>query len=95
MFALTIPVTDGLEGIEESEHISTIGVSLEPATDFGDLQRRCPETLIIINYLEKGILPVEAKWRRRVEHEASTYFMRDNKLWHRQQSTGRVRTFQQ
>jgi len=37
--------------------ILTVGLSLDPVTDFGELQRNCLEARIFINNLEKGILP--------------------------------------
>jgi len=70
----------GSTGNLESSHISPLGRSLDPETDFGELQRKCPETNIFIDYLEKRILPVDKKWRRRIEHERKDYFMESGKL---------------
>jgi len=61
----------------EDEHITTVGLSLDPVADFGALQRKCPETNILIEYFEKGILPTNQKWKRRVENDAHQSFMRD------------------
>jgi len=69
--------------------VLAVGLSLEPITDFGESQRRCPEARVFIDYLEKGILPTDQKWKRRLEHNAENFFMKDCKLWHRQESTGR------
>jgi len=46
-----------IETDEKSEHIKTVGMSLDPVADFGELQRKCPETNILIEYLEKEIFP--------------------------------------
>jgi len=79
----------------DCSHVFTVGLSLNPETDFGELQRKFPESNIFIEYLEKGILPVDRKWRRRIEHEGKDYFMESGKLWHKQRSTGRRLTFQE
>jgi len=69
--------------------VLAVGLSIEPVTDFGELQRSCPKARIFIDYLEKGVLPTDQKWRRRLEHDAQDFFMKEGKLWHRQDSTGR------
>jgi len=75
--------------------ILAVGLSIKPVTDFGELQRKCPEARIFIDYLKKGTHPTDQKWRRRLEHDAQNFFMRDRKLWHRQESTGRRHSFQE
>jgi len=50
-----------IETDEASEHIKTVGMSLEPVADFEELKRKCPETNILIGYLEKGILRMDQK----------------------------------
>jgi len=75
--------------------ILAVGLSIKPVTDFGELQCSCPEAPIFIDYLEKGIIPTDQKWRRRLEHDAQNFFMKDGKLWHRHQSTGRRHSFQE
>jgi len=40
-----------------------------------------------------GILPTDQKWRRRLEHDVENFFMKDGKLWLRQESTGRRQNF--
>jgi len=75
--------------------ILAVGLSIEPITDFEELQRSCPEARIFIEYLEKGILPTDQKWRWRLEHDAQNFFMKDRKLWHPQELTGRRHSFQE
>jgi len=41
--------------------ILAVGLSIEPVMDFGELQRKCPEARIFINYLEKSTLPTDQK----------------------------------
>jgi len=66
------------------DSIFTVGLSLEPITDFRVLQHSCLEARIFIDYLEKWILSTDQKWRRRLEHDAQDFFMKDNKLWGRE-----------
>jgi len=75
--------------------ILAVGLSIEPVTDFGELQRKCPEARTFIDYLEKGTLSTDQKWRRRLEHDVQNFFMKDGKLWHSQESTGRKHSFQE
>jgi len=70
------------------------GWSLEPITDFGELQRSCPEARVFIDYLKKGILPTDQKRRLKLEHDVDNFFMKDGKLWHRQESNGRRQNFE-
>jgi len=64
-------------------------------TDFGTLQHSCPEACIFIDFLEKRTLPVESKWKRRVENDANDYFMKDGKLWINRKVRGKRQTFQE
>jgi len=75
--------------------VLAVGLFLEPVTDFGELQLKCPEVSIFIEYLEKGTLSTDQKWRRRLEHDAQNFFMKEGKLWHRQEWTGRRQNFQE
>jgi len=68
---------------------------MEPVTDFGELQRSCPEARLFIDYLKKGTLLTDQKLRRRLEQYAKDFFMKDGKLWHRQELTGRRHSFQE
>jgi len=77
------------------EIILLVGLSPEPITDFGVLQRSCPEARIFINNLEKRILPTDQKLKRKLEHVAQDFFMKEGKLCHRQQSTGRQKPLQE
>jgi len=43
-------------GLSKEGDVLAAGLSIEPVTDFGELQRKCPEASIFINYLEKGKL---------------------------------------
>jgi len=79
----------------EDGQILTIGLSLGPETEFGTLQRKCPEATNLIEFLENGTLPTDRKWKRRVENDAKDYYMKGGMLWHRQESTGRRQTFQE
>jgi len=78
-------------GLSEEGDVLAVGLFIEPVTDFGELQRKCPEASIFIDYWEKGTLPTNQKWRRRLEHDAQDFFMKDGKLWQRQESTGEGR----
>jgi len=82
-------------GQSDEGDVLAVGLSIEPVTDFGELQRECPEARIFIDYLEKGILPTDQKWRKRLEHDAQNFVMKDGKLWHRQESTGKRHSFQE
>jgi len=82
-----------IETDKASEHITTVGMSLDPVADFGDLQRKCLEKNILIEYLEKGIFPTDQKWKRCVENDSHKFFMCDKQLWHKQQSTGKQKNF--
>jgi len=62
--------------ISEPSHVLSVGLSMDPITDFVLLQQNCPEVSIIINYLEKGILPTDRKWKQRVEHDAKLSMMK-------------------
>jgi len=68
---------------QEDSHIKTVGLSLDPVADFGTMQRKCLETNILIEYLEKGKLPTDQKWKKQVEIDAHQFFMRDGQLWHK------------
>jgi len=81
-------------GPSDDGDVLAVGLSIEPVANFGELQRKCPESCISIEYLEKGTLPSDQKWQRRLEHNAQNFFMKDRKLWHRQTSTGRRHSFQ-
>jgi len=59
------------------------------------LLRKCPEASIFIDYLENCTLPTDQNWRRRLEHDAQNFYMKDDKLWHRQESTVRRQSFQE
>jgi len=82
-------------GQSEEGDVLAVGLSLEPVTDFGELQRKCPKASIFIEYLEKRTLPTDQKWRWRLEHDAQNFFMKNGKLWNRQESTGRRHSFQE
>jgi len=82
-------------GLSEEGDVLAVGLSIEPVTDFGELQCKCPEASIFIKYLEKGTLPSDYKWRRRLEHDAQNFFMKDGKLWHGQELTGRRQSFRE
>jgi len=45
----------------ENCQILTIGLSWGPETEFGTLQRKCPEARNFIQFLENGILPTDSK----------------------------------
>jgi len=62
-------------GESDEGDVLAVGLSLEPVLDFGELQRKCPEASIFIDYLEKGIIPTNQKWQRRLEHDAQNFFM--------------------
>jgi len=82
------------EGSQSDEgDILAVGLSIEPVMDFLELQRSCPEARIFIDNLEKGTLPTDQKWRRRLEHDAQNFFMKDGKLLHRLESTGKRHSF--
>jgi len=56
------------QGTEDG--ILAVGLSIDPVPDYGELQRKCPEANIFIEYLEKGTLPADQKWQRRLKHDA-------------------------
>jgi len=89
------PDREGVDLIDsEYGQILTIGLSMGQETDFGRLQRKCPEGRNFIEFLENGTLPTDRKWKRRVENDAKDYYMKGGMLWHSQKSTGRRQTFQ-
>ena len=51
-------------------------------SDLAQKQRQCEDLSRIVEYLETGETPLDARLARQTEHEATQYFMKDGILYH-------------
>jgi len=75
--------------------INSTGMCFELEVDVGTQQRACPEIGHYFRYIEEKKRPIDPKCDRRILHDYRDFYIRDNNLWHVNNTRGRTRSIQE